>query len=307
MAKKQEFYLKLHRNKLRVRYIAPGVMVMHAILPRIFSQSQLRFPCYVFQNKFRYILLACIRIKFIFIEKGVVVKVNIQCIHNEEDIEVSLELTKFVADWPSAQSKFIANIINRFDGWLNIRSKDFRTINSDSLGDVQCICQLFAGACTIVFSPDFLRLNLTRITRKDYPTINEVILRSMDWYLTDFSNYGPIQISYMSNRHVSAASGISTDLYLSQFAHGKIVETLRSQSGIKYHPSSRLKLTDENNSWILYRLMEKSQLVEDGLFISTQIRLLSVQDMTVENQKELLEKLYELADQSTGIEYKDNQ
>lgn len=234
-------------------------------------------------------------------------KVNIQCIHNEEEIEVSLELTKFIADWPSAQSKFIANIISRFDGWLNIRSKDFRVVNSDSLGDVQCICQLFAGACTIAFSPDFLRLSFIRITRKDYPTINEVLLRSMNWYSADFSSYGPIQVSYMSNRHVRAASGISADLYLSQFRNGKIAETLESQPEIIYHPSSRLKLADENNSWILYRLLEKSQLIEDGLFISTQIRLLSVQNMTVENQKDLLKKLYKLADQSTGIEYKDNQ
>ena len=66
-------------------------------------------------------------------------------------------------------------------------------------------------------------------------------------------------------------------------------------------------LSDKNNTWTLRRLLEVSQAIENGLFINTQIHLFSAQNMNSSGQKQLLEKLYRLADQSTGIEYRDNQ
>lgn len=233
---------------------------------------------------------------------------NILCTHPyDEEIEVNLTLSPFITDWSVAQSKFIAGIVDKFDNWLRIRPSDFRMTKSDSLGDVQCSCQLFAGACRIVLSPDFLRLSFTRITRKDHPTVDEVLRRAIEWCSTDFSNHEQVLLSHTSNRHVEVVSGYSADYYLSQFAHKKVVDVMNSERETEYQPSFHLTLSDKNNTWTLRRLLEVSLAIEDGLFINTQIHLFSAQNMNFSGQKQLLEKLYRLADQSTGIEYRDNQ
>ena len=233
---------------------------------------------------------------------------NILCTHPyEEEIEVNLTLSPFITDWSVAQSKFIAGIVGKFANWLRIRPSDFRMTKSDFLGDVQCSCQLFAGACRIVLSPDSLRLSFTRITRKDHPTVDEVLRRSMEWYSTDFSNHEQVLLSHTSNRHVEVVSGHSADYYLSQFAHKKVVDFMDSEQETKYQPSFHLTLSDKSSTWTLRRLLEVSETIEDGLFINTRIHLFSTQNMNFATQKQLLEKLYRLADQSAGIEYRDNQ
>ena len=141
---------------------------------------------------------------------------NISCAHPyEEEIEVSLTLSPFITDWSAAQSEFIAGIVDKFDNWLRIRPSDFRMTESDSLGDVQCSCQLFSGACRIVLSPDLLRLSLSRITRKDHLTVDEVLRRSIELCSTDFSDHEQVLLSHASNRHVEVVSVRSTDYYLS--------------------------------------------------------------------------------------------
>lgn len=247
------------------------------------------------------------KIRFIFIEEALLY-VDILCTHpKEEEIEVNLTLSPFITDWSVMQSKFIAGIVDNFDNWLRIRPSDFRMTKSDSLGEVQCSCQLFAGACRIVLSPDFLRLSFARITRKDHSTVNEVLRRSMEWCSTDFSNHKQVLLSHTSNRHVEVVGGRSADCYLSQFTHKKVVDVMNSEQEIKCQPSFHLTLSDKRNTWELRRLLEISQTIEGGLFINTQIHLFSAQNMNFSGQKQLLEKLYRLADQSTGIEYRDNQ
>ena len=65
---------------------------------------------------------------------------------------------------------------------------------------------------------------------------------------------------------------------------------MSSQKETRYQPSFHLTLSDKKNTWTLRRLLQVSQVIEDGLFINTQIHLFSAQNTNFSGQRELLEK-----------------
>lgn len=222
--------------------------------------------------------------------------------HYSAEINVNFKLGRFIFDWSAAQRKFIVGIADKFRDWRPVRPQDFRMTPAYSPGDVRCECQLFGGACSIVLTTDILQLHFVNVDREAYPTITETIRRSLEWLSSDFVDHGRDWSSFSIAKHLHAVDDDTVDSYLRQFMTEEVDTVVKSEPEVKCLPSARIVLSSENGGWVLRRLVEKSEWIDNGVFVDTQIHIRSpfLSNFGVQEQQ-LLARLNGLADRIVGL------
>ena len=66
----------------------------------------------------------------------------LQVRHHEASIQVTVKLSRFIADWPAAQQLFIGGLADRFHDWHSMGPENFSITPALSLG----ICGAGAGS-----------------------------------------------------------------------------------------------------------------------------------------------------------------
>ena len=222
--------------------------------------------------------------------------------HHSAEINVSFKLSRFIFDWSVAQQMFIVGIADKFQDWRPIRPQDFRMTPAYSPGDVRCECQLFGGACSIVLTTDMLQLRFVNVYRDAYPTIMETIRRSSEWLSSDFVSHERDWTSFSVAKHLQAMDDDTIDRYLDQFMIGEVDSVVKLESEVKYLPSVRIMLADDEGGWVLRRSVEKSEWIDNGVFVDTQIQIWPPFFATLEDrEKQLLLRLNRLADRAVGL------
>ena len=220
-----------------------------------------------------------------------------------EDLSISFELSPFITDWASAQMRFIAAIARELSGVLPVRAMDFSSNPSSELGESWCKYRIFGGASTIVLNPGALQLNFVNLSENDYPTVKEIIRRSKDVLSKDIGSYTRERVSLSSNLHVGTVEKGVADVYLEQFAVKQVADVAKTNSTIQYRPAVKVILSDNSNNavnWVVYRSVEKSELLPDGLFVTTFIDVSSSGVMSFEDQAQLILLINGLANQAVG-------
>ena len=221
-----------------------------------------------------------------------------------EDLSVNFELSPFITDWTSVQTRFIAAIAREFSASFSVRALDFSSNPSPELGESWCKYRIFGGASTIVLNPGALQLNFANLNENDYPIMKEIIQRSKDVLSKDIGGYTRERVSLTSTLHVGTVEKGVADVYLEQFALKQVADVAKTNSMIQYRPAVKVILSDNSNAavnWVLHRLVEKSEWLPDGLFVMTVINVSSTGVMSFEEQARLVERLYGLADQAVGL------
>lgn len=78
---------------------------------------------------------------------------TLQVIHRSAELHVKFSLARMIADWRTAQARFISGITEHFGGWHSIRPENFSTNTSALFADNHCACDIYGGACRIVLTP----------------------------------------------------------------------------------------------------------------------------------------------------------
>ena len=220
-----------------------------------------------------------------------------------EDLSISFGLAPFITEWAPAQTRFIAAIVRDLGELGPVRPLDFSSNPSPELGESRCTYRIFGGASTIVLDPETLRLNFTAINENDHQTVTEITCRTLNLLSKDIGGYTKDRVSLTSNRHVETVSEGDAGVYLEQFALKRAADIVKTDSEIEYGPAVKIILSDKENNWVLNRLVEKSGLLPDGLFINTLIFISSPAVTAFEEQKRLIDRIYALADQAVGLNY----
>lgn len=220
-----------------------------------------------------------------------------------EDLSLSFGLAPFITEWASAQTRFIAAIVRDLGELGPIRPLDFSSNSPAELGESRCTYRIFGGASTIILDPETLRLNFTAINENDRQTVTEITRRALDLLSKDIGGYTQNRVSFTSNRHVETVSKGAADAYLEQFALKRTTDIVKTDLEIEYRPAAKIILSDKEHNWVLHRLVEKSGVLPDGLFVNTLIFISSLGVTTFEEQKRLIGRIYDLADQALGLNY----
>ena len=221
------------------------------------------------------------------------------------ELHVKLNLVPMIADWRTAQIKFISGIAKHFEGQYSIRPENFRVDTSASFASNCCTCEILGGACRIVLSPGEMGLTVVNATRSDYPTVGEVLKRSWKWLHADFGEHAQGWSSFEAKEHLKATDAAAIDPYLRQFSFAGTAEVANSSDGaVLYLPSARATLSDKDGAWMLRRLVETSEMNSNGVFISTYIESRSPKAVGVDPFA-FLAKLDGLADRAVGLHFLD--
>jgi len=221
-----------------------------------------------------------------------------------DDLSIRFDLAPFITDWASTQAKFIAVIVREFGELLSVRPQDFHSSHSMELGELWCKYRIFGGPSAIVLSPDSLQLNFATLNENDYPTVMTIIQKSADVLLKDIGSYTRDRVSLTSSQHVGTVENGVADVYLNQFAWKQPADVVKLNSEVVYKPAAKIILSDNSASerhWIIHRLVEKSELLPDGLFVTTTIFISSPEVMSFDEQSRLVQRICALADQAVGL------
>lgn len=222
---------------------------------------------------------------------------------SREDLSISFELSPFITDWTSVQTRFIAALARELNVLFPVRAMDFSSNPSPELGESWCKYRIFGGASTIVLNPGALQLNFVNLSENDYPTVKEIIRRSKDVLSKDIGSYTRERVSLSSNLHVGTIEEGVVDVYLEQFAVKQVADVAKTNSTLQYRPAVKVILSEDSDNavhWVVYRSVEKSEWLPDGLFVTTFIDVSSPRIMSFEDQAQLIQRIYGLADQAVG-------
>ena len=225
--------------------------------------------------------------------------------HRDAELDVSFKLNRFIADWPSAQSKFISGITDGFREWLSIGPRDFSVTPALALEDLRCKCRLFGGNCEIVLGPELLNLNFENVKRNDWLVVQETIRKASEWLTGALGDHGRDLFSFRTVAHMEALEAEAVDAYLGQFAPAGVDELMRSEPDVQYRPSGRTVLSGEKEGWRLWRVVEKSLSIENAVFVDTRVHVKypDLHDsMGFDEQMRLRDRAEKLADRVVGLD-----
>lgn len=220
-------------------------------------------------------------------------------------INVSFRLSRFIADWPSVQSRFISGIADEFRDWLPIGPRNFSVTPAFALEDVRCRCQLFGGACSIVLTPDTLHLDFENVKQGSGSVVLETVRRASEWFAGALGDHGRDRLSFQALAHMEALEADAVDAYLGQFVPAEADELMKSEPNAKWLPSTRTVLSGEGEGWVLWRVVEKSMSIENAVLVDTQVHIQSPDRMGFDDQKQMIARVDKLADRAVGLDYED--
>ena len=224
---------------------------------------------------------------------------------HDATISASVELSRFIADWPSAQSSFISGIADGFRDWLPIGPRNFSVTPAFALEDLRCKCRLFGGACSIDLAPEALYLDFENVKQKTEPVILETIRRALEWLADALGDHGLDRLSFQALAHMKALEAGAADAYLDQFMPAEADELMRSEPNVKCLPSTRIVLSGEGGDWVLRRVVEKSLSIDNAVFVHTSVYVQSPDPEGFDDQRRLLGRLETLADRAVGLDCED--
>ena len=221
---------------------------------------------------------------------------------HDATINVSAELGRFIANWSSVQSSFISGIADGFRDWLPIGPRNFSVTPAFALEDVRCKCRLFGGACSIVLSPEALQLDFENVKKENDPIVQETVRRASEWFVGTLGDHDLNRLSFQTFAHLEALEAGTADAYLDQFMPVEADELIRSEPNVKWLPSTRIVLSGEGGNWVLRRVVEKSQLIENAVLVHTSVYVNSPGSKGPDDQIQLLVRAHKLADRAVGLD-----
>lgn len=226
--------------------------------------------------------------------------------HHDASVHVSFSLIRFISDWPAAQHRFIDGFADGLRDWHPVSPHNFSVTPAFALEDLRCKCQLFGGLCNIVLTPDTLQLDFTNVQRRAEPVVLETIRRSLEWLSSSLDDRGRAGLSFETSAHLKALDNGAVDAYLGQFLPGDVDAMGQLDPEVKCWPSTCVGFSDEQEGWVLRRVVEESRLIENGVFVDTRIHIREPAPASFDTYVELLARLERLADQFTGLRTEDS-
>ena len=222
----------------------------------------------------------------------------------DAQINVGFKLNRFITDWPSAQSKFISGIADGFRDWLPVGPRDFSVTPAFALEDLRCKCRLFGGACEIVLGPEALQLDFHNVQPGTRPGVLKTVGRASKWLAGALGDHGRGWLWFQTHANLEALEAAAADVYLGQFASAEAGELAKLEPAVKCLPSSRTVLSGEAEGWRLWRVVEKSESIENAVFVDTRVHVNypDQSDSGFDDRMRLLERVEKLADRVVGLD-----
>ena len=221
---------------------------------------------------------------------------------DREDVSVTFHLSPLITGWERAVQTFMSCIAREFGDQLAVRPQDFSVAAPTDFGETWCKYRILSGSSTIILRPDSLQFSFSRVSDVDYPLLDELIGKGMKILLTEIGDYSRSSYSMLSNSHVAVTEG-SAKAFVTRFADRRMADAVRDEPLVTYRPSARFSLGSGDGGRVLSRTVEQSEVLSNGLFMTTHVFIAASAVMTFEEERHWFERIFQIANRATGIEF----
>lgn len=222
-----------------------------------------------------------------------------------DEASFTFHLSPFISDWEGAKQTFVSCITRDFgDILIRVLPRDFSASLSSEPGDAWCTYRMYGGSSAITLRPDSLQFTFPNLLDTDYPVVNEIVRRGTAVLLTKLGSYERHVYSLTTNRHLAPLTGIAAEAHLAQFSSDEMVDAAAAEPGMQYRPSASFTLVGNADEYrVLRRSVEQSEVLPNGLFVTTHIFVSASGPASFENELQWINWVCRIADQAVGITY----
>ena len=216
----------------------------------------------------------------------------------------TFHLSPFISNWEGAKQTFVSCITRDFgDVLMRVLPRDFSASLSSEPGDAWCTYRMYGGSSTMTLRPDSLQFAFPSLLGTDYPVVNEIVRRGVAILLSKLGGYERHAYSLATNRHLDSLAG-TAEAHLARFSSDEMVRAAANASGMQYRPSASFTLVGSADEYrVLRRSVELSEVLPNGLFVTTQISVSASGLSSFENELQWVNWVCQTADQAVGITY----
>ena len=215
-------------------------------------------------------------------------------------LSARFDLNPFVTDWETARRTFVTCIADAFREPLNPRPEDFSTAPPTELGEAWCKYRMFGGSSNIVLRADAIAITFSNIVRADYALVGEILRRAVESLLPKIGGYNEHSYHVSTSQHAAAVNG-RVDEYLAGHASAKI-KSAANEAEMEFHPCMAFSLKSNDGFRVLRRTIERSEVLENGLFVADHIFVRRPELTEFEAELQWMVRLSSTADQVAGLE-----
>ncbi len=148
-------------------------------------------------------------------------------------------------------------------------------------------------------------LNFPDMLNIDHPIFLEIVQRSLEKLLPALGGYERHSYTLNSNYHMKLLDG-HADCYLARHGSREIEVVANGLAETEYRPTIGFTLRSKDESRVFRRIIEKSEISENGLFISNYIFVSLPTLTTFDEEKDWIDRTAAQADTVAGISYQED-
>ena len=212
------------------------------------------------------------------------------------DMSFAFGLEPILANWEEAKAGFVSFVSRRLGPGVD--PGDFVASVSADMGKTYCKYRIFDGFGSIMLRADSVEFDFPNAFAIDNDLAWRIIRQAEEALLPALDRKEPrsrfLSVSY------HAESGQSPATYFARFADAQMARAAERCEAMHYRPSANFMLASEDGSRTLRRTVEQSQIVPDGLFVTTRV-FASARASAVPDGIDWIRRVGKIADAAVGI------
>ena len=193
-------------------------------------------------------------------------------------IHVSVEFAAPLLDWNGVATRFFSMIQRELVNVIQIKPLDFVERNGNSPGESEAIYRVFGGPSAITLSAEKLLLSFPNLVPSDFELLVKMMKAVDDGFSREFADYELRSIRCSFDGHADIADGNPVADYLDRYRDRDTyaASIFQNYGSAIYSQGTRFSVRDEEGKWVLFCLAEKSESVQNGLFLNLDATILEL-------------------------------
>ncbi len=222
---------------------------------------------------------------------------------DRDEASFTFHLHPFISNWEGAKQTFVSCITRDFsDVLVRVLPRDFSASSSSEPGDAWCTYRMYGGSSTMTLRPDSLLFAFPNLLGTDYPVVYEIVSRGAALLLPKLGGYEPHVYSVVANRHLAPLAGVA-EAHLARFSSDEMANAAANVPSMQYRPSASFTLVERDGDRVLRRSVEQSEVLANGLFVTTHIFVSASGLSSFEDELHWIDRICHIADRAVGIAY----
>ena len=180
-------------------------------------------------------------------------------------------------DWQNTSKRFFEAIYDTLSPMLAVTADDFSVRVSNSLNDVAARYDLFGGPSAVVLTAKDLSFEFPDLMLSDYGLAARIAESVEQRLHSEFPECGRALMRLTLNEHLNVLGPGNADGYLSRYAIPSVESAFGEMPGVHQH-GAVFSTSDAQRQWRARCLVERSEVLDDGLFLTREVTLLKVDE-----------------------------